>query len=138
MERPWMDRRGELTAQEIFNIVWNHFVVEKNPLGVKGHFCTYHNRTLEGVEIRCALGLFLTDAEADAFEGTSLPQYAGVHEDEPEHIQARYRAMSAVDVVQSHRLLLSRLQRAHDHLNGGTLPGRLRGLAEEFGLTVPA
>lgn len=50
-----------MTKQEIFNKVWQYFVVEKHPRSVEGDLCYYRHPSGDGR--RCAAGLFISDAE---------------------------------------------------------------------------
>lgn len=144
MERPWMANRMSLTPQEIFNIVWNHFVVKGNPRAVvKNIFkCTYHTK-VDGVSLRCAVGLFLTDMEAELVEGVTIP-IRGYWENmkdycaDPDSPNMRFLTLMQIDFVKTHTELLRDLQHAHDYATEDSLiPDRLRSMAGLHGLKVP-
>lgn len=114
-----------MTEQEIFDEVWDHFVVKKYPRsrGREGDGCMYRGR--DGA--RCAAGLFISDEQYDwDFEGRNLLDDTVVN--------------ALRKDVQEHRGLLRALQRAHDECPEDTThvpPDALRAVAEKYGLTVP-
>jgi hypothetical protein len=67
-----------MTKQEIFDKVWNHFIVEKNPVGFDNetNVCMYRNA--EGY--KCAVGILIPDDEYSEFI-----EYGTVH-----HLYDRY------------------------------------------------
>ena len=60
MERNWMENRAALSEEAVFTIVWTHFVLN----GGRPSNSMY--RTCE--DIRCPVGLFLTNEEAVEFD----------------------------------------------------------------------
>jgi hypothetical protein len=110
-----------ITAQEIFNRVWQRFVVEKAPrsLSASGGVCMY--RGVNGAA--CAVGCLLSDEEAARFpEGESVASNR-------ENLPARFRG---------HLGLLEQLQEAHD-VSTGTFVSEteLRIVADNFDLAIP-
>lgn len=145
MERPWMANRMDLTPQEIFNIVWNHFVVEGNPRAVirNTFICTYHTK-VDGVSLRCAVGLFLTNEEAELVEGVTIPMrgYCESMKDycaDPDSPNApSLQVLMQIDFVRANTELLRDMQHAHDYATEDSLiPDRLRSMAGLHGLKVP-
>jgi len=90
-----------MTKQEIFNEVWNWFIVDKQPKSVseKGA-CMYRGDNGK----RCAMGIFVEDGEYDpTFEGGSVDILLG------HNISRRLR-----EFVGSNLSILEVLQIAHD------------------------
>lgn len=138
MERPWMANRMDLTSQEIFNIVWNHFVVKGNPRAVirNSFICTYYTK-VDGVSLRCAVGLFLTDEEAELVEGVTIPM-RGYCADPDSPNAPSLQVLTQIDFVKANTELLRDLQHAHDYATEDSLiPDRLRSMAGLHGLKVP-
>ena len=118
-----------VSNQEVFNRVWNWFVVNQNPLcqrDVKGNAaCSY--RGPEGS--RCAIGLLIPDeVYQPAFEGMDIAQLYG-----------KLRDYLPDDVE-----FCSQLQKAHDGASNhsemsfvNSIHQRLIRLANRFGLEVP-
>ena len=46
-----------MNKQEVFNKIWNHFVVDKAPISIDGVICKYRNS--KGA--KCAVGLLIKD-----------------------------------------------------------------------------
>jgi len=59
MKTPRQQLQPDLSPQEIFSHVWNHFVVERRPFSAGLRRCYY--RGLDGAA--CAVGLFIPDSE---------------------------------------------------------------------------
>lgn len=60
-----------MTKQEIFNKVWDHYIVKKSPPGVDPTDGKCRYRTPEGNV--CAVGLFLTEEEATKVPVSAVP-----------------------------------------------------------------
>jgi hypothetical protein len=115
-----------ITAQEIFDRVWQRFVVERAPRAVNVYGgCMY--RTPGGR--MCAVGCLLTDEEAEAIaraRGNDSPVDT-----------LRHRGLLPARLV-PHVSLLRRLQATHDGPEfDGDRARRLRGVANLFDLTIP-
>jgi hypothetical protein len=113
-----------MTAQEIFDRVWTHFVVEWNPRSMdEDGDCVY--RGPDGA--RCAVGVFIPDAEyRDDFEG-----------DDIEALLRRDDCPPSLVAMLEHRKLLDELQAAHDYALDGNVAVRLRCVAHDHSLTIP-
>lgn len=126
------ERAKPLNAQQVFDRVWNHFIVEKGPPSYREDIrrCAYRGE--EGA--RCAAGLFIPDEEYH--EGLEM------HASDTKEVKPHLERMSAVA-----SRLLSRLQAAHDVCAlgenrgaGRFLPSleiRMRDVAKKYDLTVP-
>jgi hypothetical protein len=51
----------QISAQQIFDTVWQRFVVEMAPRAADGRRCFYRRK---GSELRCAVGILMTEDEA--------------------------------------------------------------------------
>jgi hypothetical protein len=113
-----------MTAQEIFDRVWTHFVVEGNPRSMNNYgACVY--RGLNGA--RCAVGVLIPDAEyRDDFEGFNAGALIRGDDCPPSLVPMR-----------EHADLLDALQIAHDGACNGDVDPRLRIVANEHSLTIP-
>lgn len=114
-----------MSAQEAFDNVWQHFVVEGNPLAVaamKG--CLYRVMNDDGTPINgCAIGCQIPDALwKSQFEGRSVLALVETYPEMREYF------------LQVPTALLGELQEAHD---GGSLRENLEKVARKFYLTVP-
>ena len=117
-----------MTNQEIFDKVWNHFVVERKPRSFDytldgGCSCRY--RDSKGN--RCAVGLFIDDADYHpSLEGAS--------------VSILVREGRLPTALLAHLPLLRDLQRAHDQLNASRASvsvHALRRVAHTHGLACP-
>lgn len=118
-----------MTAQEIFDRVWRHFVTEGNPRSVNdGGGCFYRNNSGG----RCAVGLLIPDAEYSPDLDT--------HEDGTSVLQMLQRPTCppSIAALREHAELLSELQYAHDNHHQHELAAALRCVAESNRLTVPS
>lgn len=93
------------TKQEIFDRVWDHFVVQGNPRSVSddGEDCRYRGRN----GTRCAVGIFIDDADYDERMdalGGAFDSLFDLLDHAPE-----LRAF-----LHTHRVTLTELQRIHD------------------------
>jgi hypothetical protein len=115
-----------MTAQEIFDRVWTHFVVEGNPRSMdEDGDCVY--RGPEGQ--KCAVGIFIPDTEyRSGIEGSDAKALLSGSDCPPSLVPMR-----------EHADLLDDLQIAHDGAcNGnGDVDPRLRIVANEHSLTIP-
>ena len=90
-----------MTSQEVFNKVWDWFIVKKNPPSLDSNkTCQY--RGPNGA--RCAIGIFIDDNDYDeAFEGMSVGDILG------------NRSNSKLTTfISEHLSLLEELQSEHD------------------------
>jgi hypothetical protein len=119
-----------MTNQEVFDKVWNHFIVEKNPRSISkyGIVCAYRG----GAGAKCAFGLFIPDEEY-------LPEMEGklVHEDYFLPFLQKWNLME-------NRQLLASLQTGHDSADYEAgeaerlfMERRFRETAKRFNLTIP-
>jgi len=112
-----------LTAQDIFDRVYNHFIVNRQPRslrdGGESTECRYHGSNGE----RCAGGLFIIDELYDeTIEGERVSDITSYLE----------------PGCSSHIKLLTELQRAHDgYIHHVDMKKKLISIAEDFSLTVP-
>ena len=116
-----------VTAQEIFDRVWNHFVVNGAPKSVRSNSCAYRGRGGNA----CAVGVLVTDSECRTWDRLTSP---GV-------IKLFHSRRLPVRLIPHVSLLVS-LQNAHDgwyaHLNREEREESLRRVARAFNLTVPS
>ena len=120
------------TEQEIFDLVWQHFIVEKHPrsfVDVSQVRCAY--RGVDGA--RCAVGLFIPDELYDKSMDFNDDD-SGV---EP-LLDAGYfdKDDDLREFIRDHVDFLSVLQRAHDSAQY-PLEGNLRDVATVHKLEVP-
>lgn len=116
-----------MTAQEIFDKVWRHFVTEENPPSFDGAQCRY--RGPDGT--RCTVGIFIPDAEYRMeFDDNAL----GVR-----GLVRHFAPPSIVSLYEEHEELLCELQNAHDlsACQGQPIDTCLRHVADVRGLKVP-
>lgn len=128
------------TKQEIFDYVWNHFVVQKNPLGydVENDNCSY--------KLGCALGCFFpkdfdTSAiEGDAFIGFSINDKRIVDTTKASKLITAVTEYVTSNTSEEMGRFLSDLQRTHDMTAvtpGADISKTLLEFARNKGLTVP-
>lgn len=123
------------TNQEIFDRVWQYYVIEGHPRSVSSSgTCLY--RTYDGN--RCAVGLFIPDESyREAFDNEAYGSGIGplldegVFDFDPE----------LDEFLRANRVLFEELQSIHDRATGrggfGTLPEELRKFARERGFEIP-
>jgi hypothetical protein len=113
-----------MTAQEIFDRVWTHFVVEGNPRSINDCGCAYRGHG----GAKCAVGVLIPDEEyAPSFEGLSVESFF-INPDCPPSIAA----------MKEHVGLLGALQGAHDSAGSpAALSVRLRGVAARYSIALP-
>lgn len=122
-----------MEAQEIFDRVWTHFVVERAPRsvarpedcdGIAAAECRY--RGPDGQ--RCAVGLLIPDAEYGAWmEGWDV-----------ERLMRDERFPEALRPLRAHQALLSDLQAAHDDEDfDNDRAARLAYIGRCFELRIP-
>jgi hypothetical protein len=124
-----------MTAQEIFDRVWTHFVVEGNPrsLGNDGA-CKY--RSSNGA--KCAVGVLIPDEDYETWMDQSASMTA-------ERVLGDARCPASLRKLKPHRSLLIALQNAHDADHSSSDepsprrvdPDGLRVVAKNFDLTIP-
>ena len=145
-----------MTKQDIFDKVWQHFIVEGHPPGLSKHTetgCSYN-----GPDGPCAVGLFLSPETGTALDEAS-PDIIDVIDYAQDRLNGNLEYWSdshdfdtfekmldnEVKLLATHGQFLTALQLAHDNtVKEDLLPFRerfaelLRGLAEGHGLKVPA
>ncbi len=126
--------------QVIFDYVWHHFIVEKNPRAIDRDGCFY-----DSPAGGCAVGCLMPDdLRRDIGQHTFGIAYVWMDEFTPpgqdEELRPfRDRIKQAFD--ESTRDLLKSLQSAHDDGDSGNVKHfdrRLRVVAHTYGLTVPS
>lgn len=126
----------ETTDQEIFNIVWKHFVVYKNPRstaqsGKEDTVCQY--RSPEGYA--CAVGIFLDDETARVFDG--FGNLASCMEEVRFNPTIKERFPSIL-LLEKKIPLLRSFQYCHDKARSlQDVEDNLRKLAKEIHFTIP-
>lgn len=115
------------SMQEMFNTVWNHFVVNKSPPSIRGGFCEYFN---EATGARCAVGLFLSPEEAKRIALNNLSSVVDLI------------AFGALEVPEDILPFVTLLQSVHDNsaLSKDFYESFVEGMrsaAVTHGLTVP-
>lgn len=111
-----------MTEQEIFDKVWNHFVVNKAPQSRSSKkLCRYRGPNGE----MCAVGLLIPDEiYSKKMEGLRVGELINI-------------GMLDGDFIK-HKILLDRLQTIHDEPDMFALiEGFLRVVAEDYKLVVP-
>ena len=136
-----------LTNQEIFNKVWQHFIVEDKPYAYDPdtQLCSY--LTKEGHQ--CAIGLFLSEKQAKDLTGMDVSD----HQFGPVAIEVFGRPIHSLgnESVYNYTMndfgrFLKRLQEAHDLSQQATsrqaqkpqFEFMLRLTATEFNLDIPS
>jgi hypothetical protein len=116
-----------VTAQEIFERVWNHFVVNGAPKSVRGRHCSYRGRGGNA----CAVGILVADSECRTWDRLTSPAVTNL-----------FHAGRLPARLIPHVSLLVSLQSAHDswydRLDGEEREESLRRIARDFNLTVPS
>jgi hypothetical protein len=117
-----------MTAQEIFDRVWTHFVTNDGPLSIgEDGECRY--RGPNGA--RCAVGLLIPDDEYTSAldEGETIVS----------RVINRKNCPPSLRALAEHPKLLSSLQNAHDSAAFGNeeIGAGLRRVAEIYELTIP-
>lgn len=125
-----------MTKQEIFDKVWDHFVVKGNPRSQVetpgGDTCRFRQDQTAACPVRCAVGLFIPDdAYVPAMDdscGTSTC------------LRELYELPPEIDALfEEHDALFYALQQAHDSSETpAALHAGLRNVARRYSLTVPA
>jgi hypothetical protein len=120
------------TEQEIFDRVWQHFVVEENPLSYdETGSCKY--RGCGGA--KCAVGIFipddLYDPALDKFTGSLMSALRDGLFDAPSRRALKVWLFEYFDI-------LSELQKVHDTASDISIDVGLRDLAWKYELQVPA
>ena len=131
-----------LTLQEIFDRIWEHFIVQKNPRSMQGTNCVYQ----DGEGAGCAIGIFILDHEYDvSLEGKPLPHMISFTPETKLLLVGSEKSSRVLRLTQ-----LSELQRAHDNAERvgfycnehthitevHTMEHKLRIFAEEYGLVI--
>lgn len=113
----------ELTAQEIFETIWDHFMVKLWPRSVvPDGGCRY--RSANGT--KCAVGVLLSDAECVSSEGNTVENLRDLGLLPPRLLP--------------HLTMLTQLQRIHDRaMNDVDMRIRLRAFAgsNDFNVRAP-
>lgn len=117
-----------MTKQEIFDKVWQYFIVEKHERSAVDQHCFYRHPSGDGR--RCAAGLFIKDEEyhkkLETF-GVDCPDVA------------RALTKSGFPAGQQAREFLREIQRVHDRSSGNVVDEReLRRCALVNNLEVPS
>lgn len=120
-----------MNKQEVFDRVWNHFVVEGNPLSISRDIegsCLY--RGPDGT--KCAVGLLIPDElYSPDMEGNSV---CGLIDDFANKSLAKVLDVENKDDIS----FLARLQSAHDLADDvDPIEDRLRDVAERCKLSIP-
>ena len=131
-----------LTLQEIFDRIWEHFIVQKNPRSMQGTNCVYQ----DGKGARCAIGIFLLDHEYDVSLENKTLRYMILLAPE-----TKLLLVGSEESLTYRRLTqLTELQKTHDdaekvvfHCNGQinftevpTMEHKLRIFAKEYKLVI--
>jgi hypothetical protein len=130
-----------MTKQEIFDRVWNHLnaqgraAAKQTPLGQGA--CQYRAKLEDGTVLSCAVGCLIPDELYDEkLEGQTVEMLYRTLMQSP-------RVKAIWDVLGRENLgLLADLQSAHDNILKTVglefWRARMRDIASEFNLTVPA
>jgi hypothetical protein len=135
-----------MNKQEVFNKVWNHFVVNLGPASRDSEGCFY--RGPNGA--KCAIGIFIADEDySDEMEGLAIidsneTNSYGV----PGHRKLSEAVKKGIPDLnldnQEELYFLNHLQDCHDSAGEGSGPSfhreikkNLTNFAEEFNLEVP-
>lgn len=127
-----------MTNQEIFNQVWNHFVVEKHPRSIKGNLCCYFN---EENGAKCGVGCLFSDEEAkeleDKFGGSTIKSIKVDSSTDPSKLsQGTFDKLKAMDSS-----FLMDIQGRHDvelHTSMERFIQAMRLTADVYRLEVPS
>lgn len=124
-----------MEKQEIFNKVWQHFIVEKNPRGydAEAENCVYKNQ--EGN--KCAIGIFIPD---DKFI-PAMNNWGTIWSfKDAKDTLSRYGCENLLVEIfgpEYNMKFLSELQKAHDHIHERSMEENLRRLAVKWSLQIP-
>ncbi len=132
----------KLSKQEIFDRVWDHFLVQKKPPSIRNtrqHLpvCMYRLDGTAACPVRCAAGLFMDDAKYDPkFEGKALGWFTN---------DVLEQVFPAVDwTIEDMMPFMRTIQFGHDSIEGHApsegrvvLESSLRATATRFNLTCP-
>jgi hypothetical protein len=135
-----------MNKQEVFDKVWNHFIVNNGPPSLSSEGCCY--RGPNGA--KCAIGIFIADEDyTDEMEGCAVSSLLRISQSgHPGHrklILAIQKSMPGLDVSIDNEdvLFLNKLQETHDesaHLDIDCfhicMKKRLVKFAERFNLEV--
>lgn len=126
-----------MTNQEAFNMVWEHFLVKKEPFGIDPETTACRYRGPGGS--KCAVGLFISDEVAQAIEGNGLAELdASLF---PEFIQKEFdfytNLQGAHDAAARHGDSWVRDEEVIDRQKRTRLRLGLTELAREWGLELP-
>lgn len=135
-----------MNRQEVFNKVWDHFIVQQNPFGWNGQGCTY----LSPDGTRCAIGILMPEGPwQECEEGIVYERENGEYE------EGWYIGEWTLDQVFNEEisfkmgLFLDELQSAHDesaqmYNEDGCRGTRydqferyLRSIANQYNLAIP-
>lgn len=122
----------DMSRQEIFNIVWRHFIILKNPQSKNGRpgeykVCKYRSFSDHG----CAIGIFLPDKIAKKWDNQGAISVMRVTE--VFDSKSRYIRIFKKDVD-----FFSALQNAHDKArNLSEVAENLEFLARNYELMIP-
>ena len=121
-----MKKQTKYTSkQQIFNKVWKHFIVEKNPKSVEGDSCTYYSES-GGCAIGCLIG---DDKDKKQFD---LGLYSTI-----DYIRKRYtNSISRYISGNIPSSFLVQLQTIHDSYFN-EFESKMRAFADSHGLKVP-
>jgi hypothetical protein len=123
-----------MTKQEIFDKVWDHFVVKGNPRSYTetepGGVCRFRLDKTAECPVRCAVGLFIPDDVYDV----AMDSYSSVYD-----LRDEFDLPADLDELFTvHSSLFHALQAAHDSTASETdLPAAFREVARRHSLTVP-
>lgn len=130
-----------LTKQQAFDYVWHHFIVEKNPLAIRGTACVY-NTPEGGCAVGCVLPPDLRRRIGLSSFGMQrvIDALAGVESNQP---PAQLAAVFAEEIAAALGLenleFFRELQAAHDNSaieEDGEIERRFRDAAARYGLVV--
>lgn len=124
-----------MTKQEIFNRVWQHFVVDKGAPSCNDQGgCLYRGPG----DARCAVGLFLSDETATHYEALPVTGLSNIAARRKAHFSPEEE-----ELLIQHAWLLKALQWAHDEATSDVtqfhknMEVNLCVVAEDLGLEVP-
>ena len=117
-----------MTKQEVFNKVWDHFVTKRNPQSISADRCMYRQDGTPTCPVRCAVGLFIPDAEYSTYLEGAMPAT----------IMGHIPSMLLIDVSIK---FWDDLQRCHDNAAyvdfHNSVRDKLEIFADAYGLEVP-
>lgn len=112
-----------LTKQEIFSKVWEHFIINEEPISHSEDQCRYRH---EGN--KCAIGLFIPDEfYHPSLEANDVAFLT-------EKVPYMKELFSGVDLQ-----FLKDIQKAHDHDSSGIsdIVDNLEDIAKDYNLSIP-